>query len=164
MLGSAMGPRLENPPENTCFACGPANDRGLRVEWTLERDEQGEYIQALYTPNEHEIGWPGLLHTGLHYTLMFDASYWAALTFAGKLHAPAGPQTFEQLRLPRTGKAFRVTARLASLAPVTTRSETFTHDGRPAASLLATWRPQTRSSIERAGLKFPTYILEHMDP
>lgn len=117
-----------------------------------------------YTPRGHETGWPGLFHTGLQYLVLFDASYWSALTRTEKVHVPVGPQAFDQRRLPRTGQPFRIEARVVADAPLRTQAAAFTHEGRPCATLKATWRPQGREQVLRAGLELPDYLLAHMEP
>lgn len=155
---------LENPPQNSCFACGPANPQGLGIRPALGRDADGPFIGVEHTPRDHETGWPGLIHTGLHYTVLFDASYWAALTHTEKVHVPDGVQSFEQRRLPRTGAPFRVEARVVAEAPVRTRATAFTHDGKRCATLECAWRPQSREQAKRAGLELPDYLVAHMEP
>ena len=115
-------------------------------------------------PKEDEIGWPGLFHTGLHFSTLFETSYWAALELTGKVQNVTGASTFDQARLPRTGKPFTVTARIVSREPLRVRAESVNAEGKPCATLETTWTPATRSSIERARLTLPAYLLDEMDP
>jgi len=80
---------LENPPENPCFGCGKANPRGLRLDFERRRSDSGdrEVVACTFVPRKDEIGWPGLLHTGLHQFVLFEVSYWAALTLGGRCTA-----------------------------------------------------------------------------
>jgi hypothetical protein len=80
--------RLENPPENPCFGCGPEHARGLRLSFEKTLGADGvEEIQSTFTPGTDEVGWPGIFHTGLHFTVLYEVSYWAALTLGGRLIA-----------------------------------------------------------------------------
>jgi hypothetical protein len=151
---------LDNPQENPCFGCGPQHPRGLRLQFRRE----GDAVLTTHTPREDEIGWPGLYHTGLHYSTLFEASYWAALELTGKVQNVTGPQTFDQKRLPRVGKPFTVTARIVSREPLLVRAEAATEDGKPTATLETTWTPASRAAVERAGLKLPDYLMEDMAP
>lgn len=154
------GEPLENPDENPCFGCGPHHARGLHL--TFERD--GDVVRTTYVPKEDEIGWPGLFHTGLHYTVVFEAMYWAALTLTGTVHSVTGPQTFDQARLPRVGVPFTVTARIVGRDPLRLRTESMMEGGKACATAEATFRPVSRASVERTGLRVPGYLLDEMDP
>jgi hypothetical protein len=151
---------LENLDENTCFGCGPQHPRGLHLQFRRE----GDAVMSTHTPKDDETGWPGLYHTGLHFSTLFETSYWAALELTGKVQNVTGPQTFDQKRLPRVGKEFTVTARIVSRDPLRIRAEAATSDGKPTATLETTWTPASRAGVERAGLKLPAYLLEDMEP
>lgn len=158
---------LDNPPENPCFGCGPAHPRGLRLRF--ERD--GDAVHCTYAPKADEIGWPGLMHTGLHFTVLYEASYWAALELSGNVHTSHGPAAFEQLRLPRVGQPFRATARIAERAAPGAAAPGFaleaasaTLEGKPLATLRTLWQPASRARVQKAGLDVPAYLLEDMLP
>lgn len=150
---------LENPIENPCFGCGPEHPRGLRLSF----ERQGNEILCTYTPKADEIGWPGLMHTGLHFTALFEASYWAALELTGKVHVASGPQAFDQQRLPRVGLPFTVRARIVSSEPLRIVAESATQEGKPLARLEVGFKPSSRTGVERAGIKLPQYLLDEMD-
>ncbi len=152
---------LENPPENRCFGCGPANPRGLRLRFERVEDADGSReLRTFFRPESDETGWPGLFHTGLHFTVLYEVSYWTALELGGRLMVSTGPGTYEHRRLPRAGRLYVARARLGPLAPegqaidATSASE----DGRPCGSLRTFWRPVERTEIERAGLSLPGYL------
>ncbi len=160
-------PFLENPDESPCFGCGPRHARGLRLAFERTTAEDGqEEILCEYTPKPDEIGWPGLMHIGLLFMVVMETSYWTALTLGDRVHTASGPMTFEPLRLPRVGKPFRSRARLAGTEGDRLRVTCVAEgvDGRPHATLSSTWRRATRSSVEKAGLSLPGYLLEDMDP
>ncbi len=159
--------RLENPPENPCFGCGPANGRGLHLEFERSPADDGvDEVRARYVPRPDEIGWPGLLHGGLHYFLLHEASYWAALTLGGRVHRFGGRAVFEQTRLPRVGRECMVAARVvAGPGPALRIRATTTNDrGAPCGTLDADWVPARRAEVVAAGLALPDYLLAEMDP
>ncbi|HXW66597.1 MAG TPA: hypothetical protein VEL82_01760 [Thermoplasmata archaeon] len=154
---------LENPPENPCFGCGPRHSRGLRL--SFERGVAADGVDELstrFTPEPDEVGWPGLFHTGLHFLVLYEVSYWTALELEGRLMVSTGPGTYAHERLPRVGRAHVARARLGALAPdgreVVAVSET--DDGRPCGRLRTYWRPVSREEVARARLSLPAYLLE----
>ncbi len=158
---------LENPVESPCFGCGPRHARGLRLTFERRRAPDGvDEIACEYTPKEDEIGWPGLMHTGLLFMVLMETSYWAALTLGGRVHTMTGPATYEPVRLPRVGKAFSSRARLASSVGENLRITCVAEDtnGRAHATLTSTWRRASRAAVAKAGLTLPAYLLEDMDP
>jgi hypothetical protein len=160
-------PALENPAENPCFGCGPNHPRGLRLSFRSEVEENGtEVIRGEFTPKSDEVGWPTLFHHGLHFTVLYEASYWAALTLGGKLWVSTGPITYTTDRLPRVGKVHTVSARITERAPTTlrVRAESLGPGGRVCGSLDSGWRPASRAVVERAGIELPAYLLSATDP
>ena len=160
-------PILENPPESPCFGCGPRHERGLHLAFQRRTAEDGtEEIICEYTPKPDEIGWPGLMHIGLLFLVMMETSYWTALTRGGRVHTVTGPMTYEPLRLPRVGRPFRSTARLAGEEGGILRIQCVAEDanGKRHATLASGWRRATRSGVQKAGLSLPGYLLEDMDP
>ncbi|MGP8071984.1 MAG: hypothetical protein ACLPZM_02510 [Thermoplasmata archaeon] len=159
--------RLENPPENPCFGCGPRHARGLRLEFeaTVAPDGSRE-LRTTFSPQADEIGWPGLLHSGLHFTILYEISYWTALTFGGHLMVSTGPATYESSRLPRVGRPYRARARLDHRVDgaVVVRATTETSEGKPCGSLESTWRSVHRAEIEKSGLELPAYLLAELEP
>lgn len=158
---------LENPPENPCFGCGPGHRRGLRLSFEKRAAEDGtDEIVCEYTPKADEIGWPGLFHTGLLFLVMMETSYWTALTLGGRVMTLDGPATFEQRRLPRVGETFRTRARIAGRdeAGLRVACTTAREGGKQHGTLESTWRPASRSAVERSGITLPGYLLEEMEP
>ena len=158
---------LENPVENPCFGCGPRHARGLRLTLSQESRPDGvDEIRTNFTPREDEIGWPGIFHTGLHFMVLYEVSYWAALQLGGRLMVSTGPGTYEHQRLPRVGRPHLARARLGptegALRSVVASTETA--EGKPCGSLRTTWRPVVRSEVERAGLVLPTYLIDEIPP
>jgi len=156
---------LENPDENPCFGCGPHHARGLRLRFEQQTGDDGApEIRTGFTPAPDEIGWPGLFHTGLHFTVLYEVSYWTALTLGGRLMVSVGPGTYEHRRLPRVGRPHVARGRLGSDSPEgrVVLASTETEDGRQCGSLTTLWRPATRAEVDRAGLTLPDYLLEEI--
>ena len=53
-----------------CFACGPDNPIGLRIEFHVTGDE----CTAEFTPNENHVGYQDTVHGGIIYTALDDVT------------------------------------------------------------------------------------------
>jgi len=62
-------------PHNTCFGCGPANARGLRIR-SFPNDD-GELV-CDWTPDGHHEAFPGMLNGGIIGALLDCHCNWAA--------------------------------------------------------------------------------------
>ncbi len=61
-------------PQNRCFGCGPANEKGLRIKSL----PQGEGLIADFTPEPHHEAFPGMLNGGICGALLDCHSNWTA--------------------------------------------------------------------------------------
>lgn len=61
-------------PNNICFGCGPANEKGLRIKSFAE----GEELVAEWTPEAHHQAFEGMLNGGICGALLDCHSNWAA--------------------------------------------------------------------------------------
>lgn len=61
-------------PNNRCFGCGPANDKGLRLKSRVE----GDAVVCDFTPEPHHEAFPGVLNGGIIGTLLDCHSNWTA--------------------------------------------------------------------------------------
>ena len=61
-------------PRHSCFGCGPANERGLRIRSFA----RGEEVVAEWMPESHHEAFPGVLNGGIIGTLLDCHSNWAA--------------------------------------------------------------------------------------
>jgi acyl-coenzyme A thioesterase PaaI-like protein len=68
-------------PDNACFGCGPANEKGLRIRSFLE----GETCVCTWTPQPHHEAFPGVLNGGIVGALLDCHCNWAALMHLKKL-------------------------------------------------------------------------------
>ncbi len=159
--------RLENPPENPCFGCGPNHPRGLRLSFSEEAAPDGaREVVATFEPKPDEIGWPTLFHHGLHFLVLYEASYWAALTLGGRLMVSQGPIQYTAVRLPRVGVRHVARARLDGTVEgrLRVRSVTATDAGKPCATLESEWIPVAPGVPERAGISLPSYLTDEIRP
>jgi len=60
-----------NIPERAdmCFACGPKNPIGLKIEFTI--DETGQCI-GFFSANKNHVGYQNTVHGGIIYTALDD--------------------------------------------------------------------------------------------
>jgi acyl-coenzyme A thioesterase PaaI-like protein len=61
-------------PNNRCFGCGPANEKGLRIK----SHAQGEVVVAEWTPEPHHLAFEGMLNGGICGALLDCHSNWTA--------------------------------------------------------------------------------------
>jgi acyl-coenzyme A thioesterase PaaI-like protein len=61
-------------PQNRCFGCGPANDRGLRIKSFVD----GKEIVAEWTPERHHEAFEGVVNGGVIGALFDCHSNWTA--------------------------------------------------------------------------------------
>ncbi len=61
-------------PNNRCFGCGPANEKGLRIKSFAEGDE----LVCDWTPEPHHQAFPNALNGGICGSLLDCHSNWAA--------------------------------------------------------------------------------------
>jgi acyl-coenzyme A thioesterase PaaI-like protein len=53
-----------------CFACGPENPIGLRIQF----DCDGDRCKATFTPTENHVGWENTVHGGIIYAALDDVT------------------------------------------------------------------------------------------
>jgi len=61
-------------PHSTCFGCGPANAKGLRIRSFARGDE----VVASWRPEAHHEAFPGMLNGGIIGSLLDCHSNWTA--------------------------------------------------------------------------------------
>jgi len=77
-------------PETTCFGCGPANAKGLRIKSRVEGDE----VVLEWTPQPHHEAFPGFVNGGI-IGVLFDChcNWTAAYHLMRKAGATSPPFT-----------------------------------------------------------------------
>lgn len=73
-------------PQNRCFGCGVANDKGLRLRSFVEGDE----LVAHFRPEPHHLAFDGIVNGGIIGALLDCHSNWTA---AYRLMKARGDQT-----------------------------------------------------------------------
>jgi acyl-coenzyme A thioesterase PaaI-like protein len=61
-------------PNNRCFGCGPANEKGLHIR----SFEEGEELVSEWKPQPHHLAFEGMLNGGICGTLLDCHSNWMA--------------------------------------------------------------------------------------
>lgn len=72
MVASALAPELRElvrSPQNHCFACGPGNDCGMKLQF----DEVGDEVRCVFVPEHRHSGWTGVVHGGVLATALDEA-------------------------------------------------------------------------------------------
>ena len=102
-------------PNNACFGCGPANEKGLRVRSFPE----GEEVVAEWEPEPQYEAFPGVLNGGIVGALLDCHSNWAAsyhlMRRAGAERPPCtvtADYSVKLLRPTPTDGVLRLTARV----------------------------------------------------
>jgi uncharacterized protein (TIGR00369 family) len=89
-------------PDGRCFGCGPANDRGLRIE---SREADGGELVATWQPQPHHEAFEGVLNGGIIGALLDCHSNWAAavrlMRDTGASHPPSCVTADYAIRLLR---------------------------------------------------------------
>ena len=109
-------------PTSTCFGCGPANERGMRIESRDDPDAHGQLI-ATWQPEPHHAAFDGVLNGGVIGTLLDCHLNWTAAMYlmreAGASRPPGCVTAEYTVRLRRptpTDAPVRLTARVVEAA------------------------------------------------
>jgi acyl-coenzyme A thioesterase PaaI-like protein len=65
-------------PHSSCFGCGPANSRGLRIQSIPHEGPQGLEVIAEWRPEAFHEAFPGMLNGGIIGALLDCHSNWTA--------------------------------------------------------------------------------------
>src|SRR5215217_3776481 len=76
-------------PNNACFGCGPANEKGLRIR--SFPSGEGEEVVCDWRPEPHHESFPGMLNGGIAGALLDCHSNWAAAYFLMKQGGKTAP-------------------------------------------------------------------------
>jgi len=72
---------IPNYEESLCFACGPANDKSLKMKFY----GNNELIYADIAIPDHMVGWNGISHGGILSTLIDETMGWGAICLTKSL-------------------------------------------------------------------------------
>lgn len=68
--------KVKNPfvglPGYNCFGCSPDNPQGLHLNFV----DEGEFLTAKWSPDQHFQGYMNVLHGGIQATLMDEIGSW----------------------------------------------------------------------------------------
>lgn len=110
-------------PANTCFGCGPANAKGLRLR-SFPTGGDGDELVCAWRPEAHHEAFPGMLNGGVAGALLDCHSNWTAAHHLMKLRGLDAP--------PCTVTAdFHVTLRrpTPTSGPVTVKARVVSSEG-----------------------------------
>ena len=82
-----------------CFACGPDNPIGLKIEFTVD---ENEVCTAEFTPNENHLSWEDTVHGGIIYSALDDVT--GNIPYARGLVAHTGRCEIRYRRPVRAGQ------------------------------------------------------------
>src|SRR6202451_353830 len=85
---------LEPNPTNTCFGCGGANARGMKL--TFEQDDGTQRIRGAFKLGAEYQGGPGFIHGGIIATVL-DEAMGKVSRFRG-VHAVTAELSIEYLK------------------------------------------------------------------
>ncbi len=92
-----------------CYVCGCDNPQGLHIAFCADG---ADGCRAEYTARPEHVGWPGIIHGGMLFTLMDEAVAWA-LMYAG-LHGVTARGQFRFCAPATVGARLDITARVVS--------------------------------------------------
>lgn len=105
-------------PNNACFGCGPANEKGLHIRSFPRGDE----VVAEFQPEQYQEAFAGMLNGGIIGTLLDCHCNWAAtyelMKRDGSTHPPCtvtAEYTIELLRPTPTDAPLQIVARVVKL-------------------------------------------------
>jgi len=106
------GPFIERQTRaDHCFACGPANPRGLHLAFQRIDDHT---VGAQTTLDPEFAGWPGVAHGGVVSLLVDEATSWCVAACAGVLDFATRELTLRFFRPTPVGRPITVTGRILS--------------------------------------------------
>ncbi len=73
--------QIPNREDHQCFACGAANDCGLKMRFFADQDAVYSWVQ----PSGHHRGWDRLLHGGITSTILDEIMSWGAIYLLKKV-------------------------------------------------------------------------------
>jgi acyl-coenzyme A thioesterase PaaI-like protein len=130
-------------PASSCFGCGPANSKGLRIRSFV----RGNEVVATWQPESHHEAFPGMLNGGIIGSLLDCHCNWTAawhLMQQGQLAKPPCTVTADYaiklLRPTPTNGPVELVARVVeSSADRATIEGTLSADGKPRATCRGTF-------------------------
>lgn len=85
-----------------CFACGPDNPIGLKIDFHVD----GDVCTAEFTPNENHVGYRNTVHGGILYTALDDVTANVLYQQGRKAHTARCQVRYRQMAL--VGEALKL--------------------------------------------------------
>ncbi len=99
---------IDNPDVwRFCFACGDDNPIGLKLKFSYD----GEQVEAKFVPGKYHQGWGDIIHGGILYTLLDEATAYAVLCHGIGSCVTAKSQ-IRFIQPARVGEPIHITARV----------------------------------------------------
>jgi uncharacterized protein (TIGR00369 family) len=73
------------PTYDPCYVCGQKNPHGLKMHYFIE----GEAVKAEFTPMEHQLGYPGVVHGGVICAILDEIMGWPLSVKTGRMSVTA---------------------------------------------------------------------------
>jgi acyl-coenzyme A thioesterase PaaI-like protein len=131
--------------EQTCFGCGPHNERGLRLRFVRE----GESVVTRFTPTAGLDGPPGVLHGGLQAMVADEVAGWALVGLLGRMGFTTSMNVryMRPMRLDREIEARATLVRRAD--PIVVLRVALSQDGRAGCRAQISYMLPTEAGAER---------------
>ena len=141
-----------------CFACGPRNECGLRLEF--ERD--GDSVTTSYTPPEHHQGFPGVLHGGVISALLDEVMSRVSIV-EGRWTQTARMEVRYRLPIPLNATVTAVARKLKERRGfVEAEGRVLLADGSVAAEASGTFAPVSDETLAEMSAGYPRLSREWM--
>jgi uncharacterized protein (TIGR00369 family) len=111
------------PWSESCFVCGDANEKGLKVRFYVE----GDQVRVLTVLDPRHEGYPGYAHGGVISALLDEAGGWACSVAVGRLFYTIELTVRFKLPVPG-GEPITVSARCTDANRRLARAEAWIHD------------------------------------
>lgn len=74
-MSEKLGLQRTYAPTSICFGCGPANEKGLKIDSFVQDNNE---VICEWTPQEHHQAFPGMINGGIIGSLLDCHSNWTA--------------------------------------------------------------------------------------
>jgi uncharacterized protein (TIGR00369 family) len=102
---------IPNREDHHCFACGPANDCGLKMKFFTDEKAVYSWLEVA----GHHRGWDRLIHGGITSTILDEIMSWAAIYLIKKVILTK-QMTVEFLRPVTVGSSLRAEGRVRDIS------------------------------------------------
>ena len=127
--------KIDNTVTHLCFGCGKDNPIGFKLQFT----NNDGVIKGEFIPGEFHQGWPGIIHGGVLFTLLDEASGYAIHNSQLKCVTAKSEIKFNQLAT--VDEPIQITAQITknNLRLVETEATLSLRDGTVIAQSQSLW-------------------------